>query len=478
MAKKQSVRRDLKQGNRFHQSGNLIAASNAYQRYVRTNPADKSGHYNLAVTLGAAQQIEAAILSYCRAIEIDPWYPEALNNLGILLHSKGNLTASRQCYARALASRPGYDDAEYNLATLESNSSNYQEAIFHFSRILERNSSRADVWNNLGNALLALRAPAEALQAFQFALGLQPGFPDARWNSSVAQLTLGQLPEGWNDFELRGQLRHSSLPRWDGSDLTGKQILVHAEQGLGDTIQFARYCGQVKKSGAHVILECHAELIPLLRNLQGVDTFAGFGTGVPLADVEVPLMSLPLVFRSTLEDISGGKPYLTAEPNLVKEWRARLAVPARHLRVGLVWAGNPGHRNDHNRSISPGLLSTIGQPENVSFFCLQQKPQSDSFTGIQFEGIFDELTFPDTAAIITNLDLVISVDTAVAHLAGALGKPVWTLLPFAPDWRWMLERSDTPWYPTMRLFRQTRLNDWPSVLQSVGSELRQMANKT
>ncbi|MDQ2950246.1 MAG: tetratricopeptide repeat protein [Acidobacteriota bacterium] len=447
-----------------------------YRRYVNRNPKDKSGHYNLAVTLEAAHQVEPAILSYCRAIEIDPWYPEALNNLGILLHSKGNLPAARQCFARALASRPGYEDAEYNLATLESNAGNYQDAVFHFSRVLERNPSRANAWNNLGNALLALRSPAEALQAFQLALGLQPGFPDAQWNSSVAQLTLGKLPEGWNGFELRGQLRHGTLPRWNGSDIPGKQILVHAEQGLGDTIQFARYCGQVKKSGAHITLECHPQLLPLLQCVPGVDTFVGFGTSLPHADFQVPLMSLPLVFHSALEDISGTRPYLSADPNLLQEWRIRMVSPPRHLKVGLVWAGNPGHRNDHNRSISPDLLSALEQPENVSFFSLQQKPQSKSFTGIQFAGIYDELTFSDTAAIIANLDLVISVDTAVAHLAGALGKTVWNLLPFAPDWRWMLERSDTPWYPTMRLFRQPRLNDWPSVLHSVGSELKQLAN--
>ena len=469
---KQPIFRDLKQGNKLHQRGNIPAAAAAYRRYVNGNPQDKTGHYNLAVTLEAAHQLEPAILSYCRAIEIDPWYPEALNNLGILLHSQGNLAAARQCYARALASRPGYDDAEYNLATAESDAANYQEAVFHFSRILERSPRRANTWNNLGNALLALRAPADALKAFQLALSLQPGYHDAQWNSSVAQLTLGQLPAGWTGFELRGKLRHASLPRWSPASPPGQQVLIHAEQGLGDTIQFLRYCSQVLP--AHITLECHPALIPLFGSFPDMAASVAFGSDVSFADCQIPLMSLPLALGTSLSTIPTAVPYLFADPALIQTWRTQLAVPPGHLAVGLVWAGNPGHRNDRNRSLSPALLGVLGNPANVSFYCLQQKPQSEAFTGLRFAGIYDELKFPDTAAIVSNLDLVVSVDTAVAHLAGALGKPVWTLLPFAPDWRWMLDRPDTPWYPTMRLFRQPRLNDWQSVLENVKSELERL----
>jgi Flp pilus assembly protein TadD len=471
MAKKQSIHRDLKQGNKFHQRGDILAAAKAYQRYVNCNPKDKSGHYNLAVTLTAALQVELAILSYCRAIEIDPWYPEALNNLGILLHSKGNLAAARQCYARALASRPAYDDAEYNLATAESDAANYQEAVFHFSRILERTPQRADAWNNLGNALLALRAPVDALNAFQLALSLQPHFPDAQWNSSVAQLTLGQLPAGWNGFELRGKLRHAGLPRWSPIAPPGQQVLIHAEQGLGDTIQFVRYCEQVQQLGAHVTLECHPALIPLVKDFPGIAASVAFGSDVSFADCQIPLMSLPLALGTSLESIPTAVPYLFADPALIHTWKTKLAVSPGHLKVGLVWAGNPDHRHDRTRSIPPDLLSVLGNIENVSLFCLQQKPQSEAFTGLQFAGIYDQHGFPDAAAIVANLDLVISVDSAIAHLVGALGKPVWNLLSFAPDWRWMLDRADTPWYPTMRLFRQPRLNDWQSVLENVVSAL-------
>ena len=473
--------RDLSHGNHLHQSGRLLESAAAYTDYTRHYPADKTGHYNLAVTLEAARQPDAAKQAYCKALEIDPWYPEALNNLGILLHDQGSLDAAKICYARAMAARPGYDDAEYNFATAESNCGNFEEAVTHLSRLLARNPRRADAWNNLANVLVALRAPAEALEAFQLALSLQPDLPDAAWNASNAELTLGRMPQGWTGFEQRGKLRHTLLPRWDGSEIKNKSILIHAEQGLGDTIQFVRYCSQVKAvTSAQVVLECHPELITLLADVDGVDSLTAFSSdGAETSiDYQVPLMSLPLIFRSSLETIPSTVPYLNVSAALIEDWGKRLARPDRRLKIGLVWAGNPKHGNDRNRSIDPRHLEILGQLKDVVFYSLQQKPHSAAISGLQslsFEGVFDDLTFPDTAAIVSNLDLTISVDTAVAHLAGALGRPVWTLLPYAPDWRWMLHRSDTPWYPTMRLFRQFKLNDWPGVLRQVASEIASLA---
>jgi tetratricopeptide (TPR) repeat protein len=471
--------RDLSRANRLHQRGKLQQSAAAYARYVQHSPEDKTGHYNLAVALEATRQPDAAMHAYCRALEIDPWYPEALNNLGIILHTKGHLEAAKLCYARALTTRPDYEDAEYNYATAESKSGNLQEAIFHFSRLLERNPRRADTWNNLGNALLALRSPAEALKAFRLARSLQPDLPDVAWNTAAAELMLGFLPEGWQEFEQRGKMRHTLLPRWDGSESKNKTVLVHAEQGLGDTIQFIRYCGQVKNTGAQVIVECHPELIPLLRSAGGVDQLKSFNSALPAIDYQIPLMSLPLVFRTGLDTIPCTIPYLNAEESLIEKWASKLDAPDGQLKVGLVWAGNPKHQNDRNRSIDPSHLEILGRAKSVALYSLQQKPQSAAISQLRslpIQGSFDELTFADTAAILFNLDLVISVDTVVTHLAGALGRPVWTLLPFAPDWRWMLDRPDTPWYPTMRLFRQPRLGDWPSVLENVVAELNQLTN--
>jgi Tfp pilus assembly protein PilF len=477
VVKKHSPSRDFERGNQLHQRGNMPAAVEAYRRHLARHPKDKSGHHNLAVTFEAVHQIEAAIHSYGRAIEIDPWYPEALNNLGVLYHSQANFDVARQYLSRALAANPDYEDAEYNLATTESSSGNYQQAVLHFSHVLERNPQRATAWNNLGNTFLALRSPADALKVFEIALSLQPQLPDARWNSSVARLTLGQLPAGWDGFDLRGKLRHTSIPRWSLSSPPDHRVLVHAEQGFGDTIQFVRYCTGVRARASHVTLECQPALIPLLGKVAGVDTAIGIGDPLPAVDSQIPLMSLPGVFRSAIDTIPAVIPYIAADPDLILHWQSRMAAPKGNLPVGLVWAGNAKHRNDRNRSIDPALLSLLGQPENVSFYSLQQKPQSESATGIPFAGIYDELTFPDTAAIISNLGLVVSVDTAVAHLTGALGKPVWTLLPFAPDWRWMLDRTDSPWYPTMRLFRQPRLHDWQAVLAGVKCEIQELARK-
>lgn len=470
----------MSRGNRFHQHGDLLQSATSYAHYTKQYPADKAGHYNLAVTLEAIQQTDEAMRAYRRALEIDPWYPEALNNLGAALHTQGQMEAAKTCYARAMAARPGYDDAEYNYATAESQCGNLQEAVFHLSRLLERNPRRADAWNNLANALVALRAPAEALKAFQFALTLQPDLPDAVWNAAIAELTLGYMPQGWKGFEQRSKPRHTLLPRWDGSEIKDKSILVHAEQGLGDTLQFIRYCSQVKSvTSAKVVLECQPELIPLLRGVDGIDRFAPFGTDPATAgvDCQIPLMSLPLVFGTCVDTIPGVVPYLKTEAPLIEEWGKRLAIAEQHLKVGLVWGGNPEHRNDRNRSIDPSHLEALGQLEGVAFYCLQQKPHSADISrlkALSFRGVFDELTFAETAAVLFHLDLVISVDTAMAHLAGALGRPVWTLLPYAADWRWMLNRSDTPWYPSMRLFRQPRLNDWPGVFEQVAAELKSL----
>lgn len=470
-------RSHLHRGAAFHRSGNLTAAADAYQQHIADRPEDKLGHYHLALALQARGRPEAAMQAYAKAIEIDPYYPEALNNLGILLHSEGKLDAARICYSRALASRPTYSDAEYNYATVESDAGNYQAALLHFSRVLEQQPTRVDAWNNLSTVFLALREPGEAKRACDVALAIKPGFADARWNKSVATLTLGQLPEGWDGFEHRGPRRHGSIPRWRGEPLQDKRIMLHAEQGMGDTIQFVRYCSQVQCD--YMILECHSELIPLFRTLHSAPELVAFGQPLPSVDFHQPLMSLPELFQTDLQSIPA-TPYLHAEGDLVKKWKQRINAPVRSRKVGLIWSGNPQHRNDKNRSIDPALLSCLADVPDTSFYCLQQRPFSAAAYShpIRFADVFDQLTWTDTAAILMNLDLVICVDTAVAHLAGALGRPVWTLLPYAPDWRWMLERTDTPWYPTMRLFRQPRFQDWSSVLHQVRMELQGVAVST
>jgi tetratricopeptide (TPR) repeat protein len=470
-----STRGHLHRGALLHRNGNIVAAAQAYRQHIAAHPGDKLGHYHLALTLSASGHAEAAAGAYAKALEIDPYYPEALNNLGILLHVQGKLDTARLCYARALAVRPNYSDAEYNYATAESDAGNYRAALLHFSRVLEQQPRRVDAWTNLSKVFLALREPGEAQRACQIALTLQPDYSNALWNRSIASLTLGQLPQGWNGFEHRGKPRHVSIPRWRGESLTGKHLLLHAEQGVGDAIQFARYCGQVE--GGHITLECHAELLTLFKTLGSTHTLTPFEAEITRPDYQMPLMSLPQLFETNLASIPARAPYLTADASLVEQWRQRMGAPAQNRKIGLVWSGNPKHGNDANRSIDSKLFSSFAALDGVSFYCLQQKPLSVAAYShsIPFAGVFDELTWSDTAAILMNLDLMICVDTATAHLAGALGRPVWTLLPYAPDWRWMLERNDSPWYPTMRLFRQPKMHDWQSVIQDVANELQQFA---
>lgn len=465
--------RQLRRGNRLHHQGDVPAAASAYARHLRTHPEDSVAHYNLGLTLETTGRIDEAVRHYSKAIQQNPYYPEALLNLGRLLHKGGKIETARLLYARALAARPNYEEAEYNYATAEADLRDYRTALLYFSRVLERNPKHAEAWNNLGNTFLALKQPEDAWKAFEAARAIRPEIPDIRWNSSLALLTLGRMKEAWTDFEHRRPLRHVHLPRWDGRPLVRKHLLIHAEQGLGDTIQFFRYCGHVQ--AGHITFTCHPQLIHLFRSAQCIGTLVPFGAPLPQVDYEIPLMSLPGLFQTDLESVPARVPYLFADPGLVETWRTRMRAPVHSLKVGIVWAGNPNHRNDRNRSLDPALLKPLATVEKTAFYCLQQKPHSAAvpdLSPLQFAGVFDELTFPDTAAIIQNLDLVISVDTAVAHLAGALARPVWTLLPYAPDWRWMLDRADTPWYPTMRLFRQPRLNDWPSVIDEVVTGVR------
>lgn len=468
-------------GNALHRSGQLEPAADAYETYVARNAGDKHGHFNLAVTLMALNRLDGAIVSCEKAIGIDPSFAEALNNAGIIHQCFGRMQEARHFFQRALAAKRDYADAAYNLATVESDLGNYPEAVSGFAAILKRNPANPDGWNNLGNALLALGHPAEALEAFQLAVRLRPTFPVARWNAGLAQLTMGQFGAGWQGFEHRDSPRWDGPPRWDGSGPQGKSLLIRAEQGFGDTIHFVRYASLVASAGGSTILECHPELVELLRGARDVDCVLARGAELPVADYQVPLLSLPFQFGTDADTIPGASPYIFPHPRLVEEWGVRLGLKPDHINVGLVWAGSPGHRNDRHRSIDPRLFAQLEAPANVSLFCLQQKPQSSGVTlmkPLTFSGVYDELRFPQTAAILSHLDLLISVDTAAAHLAGAMAKNVWMLLPYAADWRWLQHRDDSPWYPTMRIFRQPRLHDWPAVIASVSSALASLAERS
>ena len=312
------------------------------------------------------------------------------------------------------------------------------------------------------------------------ALELKPDFAEAHLQQSLLSLVTGDFQRGWTEYEWRWkdkqwQRRNFSQPLWDGQRLEGKTILLHAEQGLGDTIHFVRYVPQVKQRGGTVIVECPKPLLSLLTSGAGIDRLVGRGEELPPFDLQAPLLSLPGIFRTSLETIPADVPYLFADPGLVEHWRRELGSIAG-FKIGIAWHGSPKHPNDRNRSIPLASFEPLARCSRVRLLSLQKgtgAEQLQDLAGrIPVADVGSRLDdFRDTAAVLVNLDLVIACDTAVAHLAGALGVPVWVALPFTADWRWLLDRSDSPWYPTMRLFRQRQPGDWPGVFEDIKAEL-------
>jgi len=393
----------------------------------------------------------------------------------------------------------------------------YEQAVITFDKAIELAPHMGEAHNNLGNTLLALGRFSDAADSFtravnllklspvplaalataqqacgqiskaeiscRSALTIAPDFAAAHWNLALNLLLQGHYEEGWLEYEWRWRkvdftspLRHSDIPPWDGSALNGKRILLHAEQGFGDAIQFVRYVQLVAQRGGKIVLECHPPLVPLFQALDSIETIIPFGAPHPPCSCQSALLSLPRIFGTTVKNISAETPYLKVNPQYRDKWAALTSKYPAALRVGLIWSGNSFPdplRSCHVTDLAP-LLTLNG----ITFFSLQigalttdMKPSLINLT----ESIHD---FADTAAFVEQLDLVVSVDTAGAHLAAALGKPVCLLVPFAPDWRWLLMRSDSPWYPSMRLFRQKRPREWRTVINEVYHYLRILKKNT
>lgn len=338
---------------------------------------------------------------------------------------------------------------------------------------------------NLGVALRNAGRFAEAIETFQSVIAKQPELAEAHFILGALLLAVGNFTDGWREYDWRWKCRGFasgsktfSQPKWDGRDLANQTILIHGEQGLGDTIQFVRYANLLMERHATVIIGCDPSLQRLLRNSINAPV-VDVNEPLPPFDLQCPMLSLAGLFGTTLENIPASMPYLRADPSDAQRWRDILKSD-RNLKIGLVWAGRPAHPNDRNRSAPVESLTPFSQVQGVSFYSLQKsgpaRPKSDPPSGFPMIDLTNDLKdFADTAAFIANLDLIVSVDTSVAHLAGAMGKPVWTLLPFVADWRWMLDRADTPWYPTMRLFRQPSPGDWNDVIRRITGALKPLA---
>jgi hypothetical protein len=439
---------------------------------------------NLGVVFKDQGKVDEAIACYRRALQLKPDYAEAHTNLGTALCDQGRLDESIACHRRALHLKPDSGATYNNLGGALRKQGKFDEATAAFQSAVELAPDCPESHDNLAIALQEAGKFDEAIAASRRGLELKPDFAAGHFSLACILLRMGDYARGWPEYEWRWRIKRPALaqrnfsqPMWVGGDLSGRRILLHTEQGCGDAIQCVRYAPLVAARGGKVIVECHPELYRLLQTLDGVDELVVRGRPLPPFDLHCPVMSLPLAFGTTVETIPNRVPYLHADPQRSGQWRARLAGDANRLKVGLVWAGNPDVKTDSERSMRLPALAPLGQAPGVSFYSLQKGPGAaqakDPLPGLKLINYTNELQdFADTAALISQLDLVISVCTSVTHLAGALGRPVWTLLSYAPDWRWLVGREDSPWYPTMRLFRQKARGDWDEVARRVAEALK------
>jgi tetratricopeptide (TPR) repeat protein len=467
-----------------HQVGRNDIAVDYMTEALRLNPNYDEAHNNLGILLRKAGRLADAVIHYQQALALRPDYAEAHNNLGVALMEQGRRAAAIASYQQALHYRPNFADAYNNLGNALKDQGKPEEVIAHYQQALRLRPNYAEAHYNLGSALLEQLRLEEAISCFQQAIHLKPEYADAHWNRALAWLLMGKFEEGWPEYEWRWKRqKEMQLPpfrqaRWTGFPLEGRTILLYAEQGLGDTLQFTRYATLVKRRGGLVIAACQEALLPLLASCPGVGQLVAIGSQVPDFDTHAPLLSLPGIFGTTLATVPADVPYLFADLKLSEHWRQILGNSGA-FEIGIAWQGNPSHHNDRHRSIPLVSFEPLARLDRVRLSSLQKGPGVEQLAGARERFPVLDLgsrfqSFQDTAAVLANLDLVITVDSAVAHCAGALGVPVWVLLPFYPDWRWLLDRQDSPWYPTMRLFRQTEPGKWDSVFNRVAYELKRL----
>lgn len=464
------------------QKGMPAQAKKLIKQGLAEDPLFVDYHYYLGNIVAMEERFEEAIAAYRQALRLKPDYPEVLLNLGTLLRKRRRFQEAEDALKEAIRISPGYALACLNLGVTYFEQGQFTEAADWYRQAMEKGVKDGAPYCNLGILAFMENRMDEAVALYDKALEISPDFPLAHYTKATVQLLRGQLAEGFRGYEYRwaGGIDGAVPPRpfvqplWLGdTDLNGKTLLLHAEQGLGDSLQMVRYVPQLLKHGAKVWLEVQKPLVGFLSQLEGISGIIATGDPLPEFDMHCPLLSLPLALRTELNTIPAPVRYLTAPPEPVAHWKHRLENLGSP-RIGLVWSGSTIHINDHNRSLPlDQLLPYLGDRRFVSL--QKEVRERDRAVLQQADNILDisqYLTdFSETAAVIENLDLVISVDTSVAHLAAALGKPVWILLPYIPDWRWLMDRSDSPWYPSVRLFRQTGRGAWQTALAELRNAL-------
>jgi len=508
----------LKIGEKYRAAGHTDEALMWFYKTLDTDPNCAEAHFKLGVIKNDSGQLKKAEVLYRKALQHNPSLADAWNHLGLIAKSRQNDSEALRCFQMAIEIRPDMADALFNLAVVHGDTGAWNTAIHYYQRILKIapdsaetlynlagliakdgrfdeairllqkalriKPDHADAYNNLGLNLKALGKLDQAILLYRKAIAIDPALAHAHLNLALALLLAGEFSGGWSEYDWRfdvdaynADYRYRDRNMWDGKPFKDKCLLVHDDQGLGDTLQFVRYLPLVKNLGGTVILETRREIIPLLAEFPGIDMLAERppeGQSNVEFDYYIPLMSIPGRMGTTLDSIPAKIPYLYAQAEKSDFWKEKMKRGA--VKIGLIWAGNKLHINDANRSCSLDRFNWLQDISNISIFSLQKTVSPAEETRLKkmraenFGPDFKD--FSDTAAVIGDLDMVITVDTAVAHLAGAMGKTTWILLPFDPDWRWMTERLDSPWYPTVRLYRQRQPGDWDGVMSTVCRALK------
>ena len=484
-----------------YQNKNLEAALTLFKKVIALNPRFAAARSNLGLVLQDLKRYDEAIDSYEKAIDLDPNLYAAYNNCGNAFKDLGKFEKAFESYANAVVLLPDYAEALYNLAETCKFLKRWEESLIYYERAIYSRPNYAEAHNNRGLMLQFLNRIDEAILSFDKTLEIWPEYAPAHSNKSLALLLKGNYRLGWEEHEWRWRMkeftseqRNFSQPQWTGqfitnmhSDLIGRDfceslnsrtIFIHCEQGIGDTLQFCRYIPIVLATGNRVFFEVQASVYSLMKHIIGAKFLIRQGETLPEFDFHCPLISLPFALRNVLNEIPATESYLKADQARKEKWIFKLGERTRP-RVGCVWSGNVFHHNDAFRSIPLATLLPylMEMSDKVDWVCLQKEfREGEQELLRQVPGLIDNSLdiedFEDTAALCELVDLVVTVDTSVAHLSGALGRPTWLMLPYSPDWRWLMERADSPWYPSMKLYRQNQILNWDSVLETITKDLQ------
>ncbi len=465
--------------NAWHRLGNILRqqqqfneAIQCYQNVLKLTPNSPEVYNNLGLIYQTQNQLKLAQQHLQHAIQLNPKFAEPYNNLGSVLKAQAHFEQATAHFQQAIQLKPNYVEAYYNLGNVNAAQMNYEQAIHCYQQAIKVDKPYAPAYHNMGVMYDKQNQMEAAINSYQQALQYQPDAAETHFDYAVALLKQGEFLEGWSEYEWRFKLGKGNYPflpkpRWQGENLQNKRLLIHWEQGFGDTIQFARYLSLINTD--RVLFACPQILAPLFEKMSNVEIIIADHMEQTLSidyDVWLPLLSLPHVLQTTLDTIPAQVAYISANSKKAVFWQAHL--PQTGFKIGIVWAGRATHENDQNRSCPITYFLALAQLPNVHLFSLQKDNNQALPADLPLTLLNEHLhDFSDTAAIIANLDLVISVDTAVAHLASAMNCPTWLLLPYAAEWRWLVDRNDSPWYPNMRLFRQTQIGDWQGVFEQV-----------